>query len=130
MPLSPVLKSTALGCAAAFLFSVNLHGASSPAGSAPRGTAAFLEKHCAGCHDEVEKKGDLDLTTLKFEPGDAKNFAKWVTIFDRVADGEMPPKKKKRPEPAELAEAAGRSQALGFRDRKRGQTLCFALVGE
>ena len=90
-----------LACAAALLFSVTTRGATVP--GAPKGTEAFIDKHCAGCHDDVEKKGGLDLTSLKFDPKDGKNFAEWVKCFDRVAEGEMPPKKKKRPEPDELA---------------------------
>ncbi|MCX6955309.1 MAG: DUF1592 domain-containing protein [Verrucomicrobia bacterium] len=102
-PLPPPRFAAAVGCALFALFgSTALRGAA-PAGQALKGTEAFLDQHCAGCHDDVEKKGDLDLTALKFEPSDPKNFAMWVKVFDRVADGEMPPKKKKRPEPAELA---------------------------
>ncbi|MEO6245193.1 MAG: DUF1592 domain-containing protein [Opitutaceae bacterium] len=67
------------------------------------GTAAFIEQHCAACHDETEKKGELDLTALKFEPTNADNFATWVKVFDRASSGEMPPKKKPRPASADLA---------------------------
>ena len=38
------------------------------------------------------------ITTLKFEPGNSTNFSKWVLVHDRVSGGEMPPKKKARPE--------------------------------
>ena len=68
----------------------------------PAATQAFIEEHCAGCHDDVEKKGDLDLTSLAFAPEDSKNFATWVKVFDRVSAGEMPPKKKARPAATEL----------------------------
>ncbi len=61
----------------------------------------FLEKHCVECHDAETKKGDLDLTALKFEFANPTNFSKWVLVHDRVASGEMPPKKKARPETAE-----------------------------
>ena len=67
-------------------------------------TAAFTEKYCASCHDNVEVKGGLDLTSLKYAPEDRANFATWVKVHDRLAAGEMPPKKKKtRPDAAELA---------------------------
>ena len=61
----------------------------------------FLEKHCVECHDAETKKGDLDLTALKTEFANPTNFFKWVLVHDRVASGEMPPKKKARPEAAE-----------------------------
>ena len=57
---------------------------------------AFIEAHCASCHDDVEKKGDLDLTALVLKPEDPKNFALWVKVHDRVSSGEMPPKNKNR----------------------------------
>ena len=60
---------------------------------------AFLEKHCFECHDGETKKGGLDLTTLRY---DAAKPEKWIQVHDAVADGEMPPaKKKSQPTPAE-----------------------------
>lgn len=64
----------------------------------------FLETHCSECHDAETKKGGLDLTALKFEPASSENFARWVTVFDRVDSGEMPPQKKPRPEAPALEE--------------------------
>ena len=67
-------------------------------------TSAFTEKYCASCHDDVEKKGGLDLTALTFAPDDPANFSRWVKVYDRLQAGEMPPKeKKKRPDAAEVA---------------------------
>ena len=57
----------------------------------------FLEAHCFECHDSDVKKGDLDLTSLKFDPGDRANFERWVKVHDKVSHGEMPPKKKEQP---------------------------------
>jgi mono/diheme cytochrome c family protein len=71
-------------------------------GAAGKGVAPFLQKHCVECHDADTKKGGLDLTSLKFQPGDARSFSEWVTIHDRVRDGEMPPKKKPQPAPADV----------------------------
>ena len=62
----------------------------------------FLQKHCLECHDTETKKGGFDLTALKFDVANPTNFSKWVLVHDRVAEGEMPPRKKARPEPAEL----------------------------
>ena len=55
---------------------------------------AFLEKNCVECHDADAKKGGLDMTALKSDLTDPKSFETWVKIFDRTANGEMPPKKK------------------------------------
>src|SRR5688572_26404180 len=63
---------------------------------------SFIEKHCAECHDAETKKAGLDLTALSYLPEDQSNFATWVKVHDRVQVGEMPPKKKARPEAATL----------------------------
>lgn len=68
----------------------------------PRATRSFVEKNCLECHDADVKKGGLDLTALKFDPANTTNFARWVLVHDRVSEGEMPPKKKARPDAAEL----------------------------
>jgi hypothetical protein len=66
-------------------------------------TAAFVGKYCADCHDGETKKGGLDLTNLKYSPGDTGNFLRWVKVHDRLQVGEMPPKEKKnRPSAAEV----------------------------
>jgi hypothetical protein len=67
--------------------------------------AKFFEAHCYSCHDADSKEGDLDLKALRFEPATAENLAKWVTIHDRIAAGEMPPKKEPRPPAAETSAA-------------------------
>ena len=56
----------------------------------------FIEEHCTDCHDRDTRKGGLDLLALQFEPADPVNFSRWVLIYDRVRNGEMPPKKKPR----------------------------------
>lgn len=72
------------------------------ANEAPAKVRAFLEDRCIDCHDAETKKGNLDLTALAADFGNADSFAKWVKIHDRVKSGEMPPKKKERPPAAEL----------------------------
>ena len=62
----------------------------------------FIEKHCFECHDGEVKKGGLDLTALRFDLANSTNFSAWVLVHDRVSNGDMPPKKKARPEAAEL----------------------------
>src|SRR6266513_2308207 len=72
------------------------------AGDVPLAVRQFTEKNCVECHDTDTKKGGLDLTALKFDPANLTNFSRWVLVHDRVTNGEMPPKKKPRPEAAEL----------------------------
>jgi hypothetical protein len=67
----------------------------------PSAARAMIEQRCVDCHDAETRKGELDLTALKFDLDDPKTFAAWVKVHDRVRDGEMPPKKKAQPVPAE-----------------------------
>ncbi len=61
----------------------------------------FLEQHCLTCHDDEVKKGGLNLHELvKNEITGEKEIHQWTRLYDRVRDGEMPPKKKPRPEAA------------------------------
>ena len=62
--------------------------------------APFLDKHCLECHDSQTRKGDFDLEALKFAPTDPRNLAAWVKVHDQIATGEMPPRKKARPDAA------------------------------
>jgi hypothetical protein len=62
--------------------------------------AEFTDRHCSSCHNDVDREGGLDLTALAFAPDNPDNFLTWVKVHDRVQTGEMPPKDKKRPEPA------------------------------
>jgi len=60
----------------------------------------FLEEHCYECHDDFDSEGGLNLLDLKFDPAEAGNLKLWEHVYERVESGEMPPKKKKRPEAA------------------------------
>ena len=65
--------------------------------------AKFIATYCAQCHDADTKKADLDLTALAPDFSDAEKFTRWVKVYDRVALGEMPPKKGPRPAPRDSA---------------------------
>jgi hypothetical protein len=81
---------------------------------------AFEEKYCYECHDADSKKGGLDLTALPLELNNPTFFGSWVKVNDRVASGEMPPKKKARPEPKELGQFTNQlSAALLIADRAK-----------
>ncbi len=71
---------------------------------------SFIDGHCVACHDGESKKGGLDLDSLAFEPGEARNFSTWAKVLERVDAGEMPPRKRPRPGPNE-AESFSRSLA-------------------
>ena len=63
----------------------------------------FLDRHCFECHAPDSRKGNLDLTELPSDFASPGTFARWVKVHDRIESGEMPPKKKARPAPEEIA---------------------------
>src|SRR5437667_11335229 len=73
----------------------------------PRASRQFLEQYCVECHDTDTTKDGLDLTALKFDPANSTNFSTWVLVHDRVSNGEMPPKKKARPDSADAEAFTG-----------------------
>ena len=78
----------------------------------------FFARHCTECHDTETKKGGLDLTSLNKDFADRENFARWVKVHDRIASGEMPPKKKARPVAGEvLSVTRGLADALAAAER-------------
>jgi hypothetical protein len=86
------VTTTAVPLALLALFTANGAGAQPP---------AYFEHYCYECHDATLKKGGLDLTALKVQPTDPDNFTRWLKVHDRIAAGEMPPRKKARPPAAE-----------------------------
>ena len=63
----------------------------------------YTDKYCSSCHNDEDKKGRLDLTSLTIDLTASSDFATWVKVHDRLQLGEMPPKEKKRPDAAETA---------------------------
>ena len=66
-------------------------------------SAVFFKTHCFECHDKETHEGGLDLASLKLDPNNPDNFARWVKIHDRIESGEMPPKNQPRPPAGEKA---------------------------
>lgn len=58
----------------------------------PQPIATLIERNCTDCHDAETKKGNLDLTAQTFDLADPKGMERWVQVFDRVENGDMPPK--------------------------------------
>src|SRR4051812_42711270 len=92
-----------LGKAAVAAFTFLTSQVSSAADMSEADRAAFTDKYCTSCHNDVDKEGGFDLTTLAYQPNDPVNFLQWVKVHDRVQSGEMPPKEKKRPDATETS---------------------------
>ncbi len=103
--LAPTLPHrTAPGALSGLIAAALLCGVSLADDGLTRNSAEFFDRFCGECHYE-DQSGGLDLSVLKFDPGNKDNFATWVRMFDRVSAGEMPPKKrtKDRPSPEDVA---------------------------
>ena len=87
--------NTCYGIAIALLLVIGLpaHGQAFKDALAP-----LVEASCIDCHD-ADTDTPLNFEKLGHALSDAATFRQWVKIFDRVDKGEMPPKKKKRPDP-------------------------------
>jgi len=119
--ISPLSMRRLIGryCFAYFCVSLTAAG-TAWAGDLAKANKRFIDKYCAECHDAETKKGGFDLTGLRFELASSTNFSKWVLVHDRVSKGEMPPKKKERPEASQL-EAFTNSLASALISVERAQ---------
>ena len=83
-----------------------LGAAAQPIAAGARPEAAFVERHCLACHDDVEKKGQLTLEPLLL--GETATKAElWEKVVRRVAAGQMPPPEKRAPSADEVQRALG-----------------------
>ncbi len=66
----------------------------------------FIENHCIDCHDSSSARAGfrIDLLTEDFTSGNHAGL--WKEVMDNINSGEMPPKKKARPDAAEAFEVA------------------------
>lgn len=64
---------------------------------------SFFEQHCHDCHDDETQKGGLNLLAVTPDMNEHSQVLRWTDIVDRIESGEMPPKKKKRPEISEVS---------------------------
>ncbi len=60
-----------------------------------------LKEYCLGCHSAEKHKGDLDLERFTSLTEVIKQPKVWQTVLDQISLGEMPPKEKPQPSPAQ-----------------------------
>lgn len=71
--------------------------AASASANVPSNVGKFVEQHCLDCHSSESPEAGFDLESLVVRLDDAKSYAKWVKVFDRVDKGEMPPADAEQP---------------------------------
>ena len=94
----------------------------------------LIEAHCLDCHDADTHKAGLRLDTLAADFHDEKAAVTWTHVFDKLAAGEMPPKKRERPPEKDVAAAV---QFLGAQlhaaslehQQKKGRVMVRRLNG-
>lgn len=69
---------------------------------APAGVA-FLQKHCAKCHNETKAEGSLTLHRFTETGTVVRGRKTWAAILKRIEQGEMPPEEEPRPSTDEIA---------------------------
>jgi hypothetical protein len=62
---------------------------------------AFLKTNCIECHGPTKQKGDVTLHIYHNEASVLKDRRVWETVLEKLQAGEMPPKKKARPDKAQ-----------------------------
>src|ERR1700722_12364463 len=67
----------------------------------PKSTSAFIQSHCFDCHDADSARAvfRIDLLTDDFTAGN--NAGLWNEVMNKINSGQMPPKKKARPDAKE-----------------------------
>ncbi len=63
----------------------------------PKEPRAFFENYCFECHDKATHKAGLNLESLPFDLDHKKTESLWVSCFDKLDHGEMPPRKADQP---------------------------------
>ena len=65
----------------------------------------FLKEHCIKCHGPDKQSGDRRFDQLTNDIRTPDEAMLWQEILDQLNLGEMPPKKEKQPQKAELLAA-------------------------
>ena len=63
----------------------------------------FIEEHCVGCHGPETTKADLRLDKIDSDLAGGKDAETWELVLEQLSAGEMPPKKRRRPDPDQVA---------------------------
>jgi len=80
----------------------------------------FLNQHCASCHDPENSEGGLDLSSLDWNADSGPDFDSRVRMFERIANGEMPPESEEKPSDQTKATFQAELQGLLLdQDRRR-----------
>ncbi len=74
------------------------HAAVMPPAAMPPSITAYVKDHCLDCHDADSARAGFRIDTLSADFSVGDTAAQWKEVMDRISGGEMPPKKKARPD--------------------------------
>ena len=57
----------------------------------------LLDVYCVKCHDATTTRGLIDLEKMLVQDPLVKDHPEWTNVYQRIIDGDMPPKKSKQP---------------------------------
>ncbi len=63
----------------------------------PRSAETFFETHCVSCHDADSARAGFRVDLLSADFNGGNSAGQWKEVMDKINSGEMPPKKKPRP---------------------------------
>ncbi|MBI1841306.1 MAG: DUF1587 domain-containing protein, partial [Verrucomicrobia bacterium] len=72
-----------------------------PAADFEKEIRPLMKEYCLGCHSAEKHKGDLDLEQFKSRSEILKQPKVWQGVIEQLGLGEMPPKEKPQPTPAQ-----------------------------
>lgn len=84
--MNSILCRACVCCCALFLASHRLSFAEAPATR-----QEFVSAYCLDCHSGDDAEAGFDLEQLSQDYSQPERFSRWTQVFDRVAEGEMPP---------------------------------------
>lgn len=71
--------------------------------SIPEPSMEFVRLNCLDCHDGESGEGGFDVGALRGDLSRAETIERWVRIYDRIENGEMPPPEDAKLDADELA---------------------------
>ena len=99
-----VCAAAVFTCALALPFAVTTCGAEPGPANVREQLSQFLQANCIDCHQGDQGEGGFDVDKLNVaaltELGDRQDLARWVRVYDRVNDEEMPPRDAGELDPA------------------------------
>ena len=83
----------------------------------------LVKQYCLGCHSTEKHKGDFDLERFTSADEVLKHPKVWQSVVEQLALGEMPPKEKPQPTPAERERLLAWVNARSTKSRRRARAI-------